>query len=88
MCLLCRPAPGQSRFRANGSHQAFAADGPDSPFFEVDFGTLSPLVVGRFVAAAEMQALGGYSLELNKGGQNYDLSLTFLEKQVRSAKGS
>jgi hypothetical protein len=41
------------------AQEAFAADGPSSVFVEVGLGTLGQSFVERFVAAAEMQALGG-----------------------------
>ena len=41
--VLCRPSPGQSRFRANGSHLPFAADRTDSAVIMADFGTFRSL---------------------------------------------
>lgn len=40
-------------------NKAFAADGQGSPVFGVDFSTLSRSLSEGYVAAAEMQALGG-----------------------------
>jgi len=50
------PRP-KGRFRANGSHQANAADTTDCAFFEVDFGTLRPLVIEVCVGAAEFEGV-------------------------------